>query len=113
MSDELAGQAQACEHFWISKHQPDFPRELYWVRQCSMCNQIDAADLAEQVGIFRLHMEAWARGQIAQEMEAIRLSHVFTSNYQYGLGWGTAMLDVVRAIRHPDSARNNPGWLVG
>jgi hypothetical protein len=38
-----------CSHHWISIHQPDFPPEVYWVRQCSMCRRIDGADLAAQM----------------------------------------------------------------
>jgi hypothetical protein len=39
----------SCEHHWVSKHQPDFPMAIYWVRQCSLCTLIDGANLAEQV----------------------------------------------------------------
>jgi len=39
----------ACDHHWISRHQPDFPPPIRWVRVCSLCGGIDSADLAREL----------------------------------------------------------------
>ena len=46
---ELPSAVALCEHHWINKHQPDFPPQIYWIRQCSLCSRIDGKDIADQV----------------------------------------------------------------
>jgi hypothetical protein len=38
-----------CDHHYVSIHQSDFPSELYWIRQCSLCRRIDGEDLARSL----------------------------------------------------------------
>jgi len=38
-----------CEHWWVSRHQPDFPPPIRWVRVCGLCGEIDSADLAREL----------------------------------------------------------------
>ena len=38
-----------CDHYWVSKHQPDFPEPIYWVDVCNLCGAVNAAGLAEQL----------------------------------------------------------------
>ena len=40
----------SCEHHWASRHQPDFPPQMYWIRVCTLCGRIDGADLVAQLG---------------------------------------------------------------
>lgn len=56
-----------CEHHWVSSHQPDFPREIYWIEQCSLCDRFNGAALKKSVEgmlarIDRLEHELLARG---------------------------------------------------
>lgn len=37
----------ACDHHWVSEHVPG--HLLYWVRQCSLCHEVNWDDLDEQV----------------------------------------------------------------
>jgi hypothetical protein len=36
-----------CEHHWVSRHQPDLP--IYWVDQCSICGDFNAARMREEI----------------------------------------------------------------
>src|ERR1035437_2182690 len=38
-----------CEHHWVSRHQPDFPPPIRFVRVCSQCGDIDGDDLAREL----------------------------------------------------------------
>jgi hypothetical protein len=52
MTEPVASAIEPCDHHWISSHQPDFPRAIYWIRQCSFCHAFDGEDLKNQVDAF-------------------------------------------------------------
>ena len=49
-----------CEHWWVSRHQPDFPPPIHWVRVCGLCGEIDSADLARQLAP-PIEVDEWCR----------------------------------------------------
>lgn len=50
MTADQAMERPYCEHYWASHHQPDFPREIPYVRICHLCGAVDGADLAREIG---------------------------------------------------------------
>jgi len=49
MTENTPMQPPQHEHHYTSIHQPDFPPEVYWIRQCTICHHIDGELLAFQV----------------------------------------------------------------
>jgi hypothetical protein len=57
-----------CPHAWRSFHQDDFPPEIYWVRLCTICLQIDASELGGLLGTTRNDArKAEARADAAED----------------------------------------------
>lgn len=60
-----------CEHHWVSTHQPDFPKSIFWIEVCSICDDINGAALTQSVQKLEYELE-----RLRRELRARGLGHV-------------------------------------